>query len=284
MKTSQIDSAYLEARSLVREHDPTRYLALLFSPVDKRSALFSLYAFHSEISRVRDLISQPLPGEIRLQWWRDTIERSDGGGHPIATALLNTIDMYNLPKQAFYNMIEAYIFDLYDDLLPTWQDLIGYYGETHSALFRLASLIISDGENNQTTDICGSAGVAYGLTYHLAQTAHNTHKGKIYIPQEVLDMNTISSTQFLAEGNNEHLKKMFGYLRAKIWDQMAQAHAAANRARSFGFSTQLQSVFLPLAIIKPTLQKMTKNDHNPMLSDIKIANWQKIIAMIRFRL
>ena len=43
--------------------------------------------------RVRDRIREALPGEIRLQWWRDVLEgRSAGGGHPVAAALLDAIE------------------------------------------------------------------------------------------------------------------------------------------------------------------------------------------------
>ncbi len=37
----------------------------------RRGALQALYAFNAEIAGIRDRIRQPLPGEIRLQWWRD---------------------------------------------------------------------------------------------------------------------------------------------------------------------------------------------------------------------
>jgi phytoene synthase len=60
--------------ALVREADRDRYLAALFAPADRRGALFSLYAFDIEISRIRDLAREPMPGEIRLQWWREVLE------------------------------------------------------------------------------------------------------------------------------------------------------------------------------------------------------------------
>ncbi len=60
--------------ALVREADRDRYLATLFAPADRRGALFSLYAFDIEISRIRDVAHEPMPGEIRLQWWREVLE------------------------------------------------------------------------------------------------------------------------------------------------------------------------------------------------------------------
>src|ERR1700754_3588912 len=98
----------------VRAADHDRYLTALYAPADKRDALFSLYAFNAEIAGIRDRIHEALPGEVRLQWWRDLIADNDGAsvGHPVADALKATISGHRLPKQAFDNMLEARIFDL----------------------------------------------------------------------------------------------------------------------------------------------------------------------------
>ena len=68
--------------ALVREADRDRYLATLFAPAEHRDALFALYAFNVEIARVRELAREPMPGEIRLQWWREVLagERARRGG------------------------------------------------------------------------------------------------------------------------------------------------------------------------------------------------------------
>ena len=75
--------------TLVREADKDRFLATLFAPAPRRRALHALYAFNVEIARVRELAREPMPGEIRLQWWRDVLGGAAhrGGGHPVASAL-----------------------------------------------------------------------------------------------------------------------------------------------------------------------------------------------------
>src|ERR671926_643162 len=95
--------AYAHCADLVRDADKDRFLAALFAPEPARRGLLALYAFNVEVSRVRDRVSEPLPGEIRLQWWRDAISAREGGldgghpgrgaaadaaAHPVAAALL----------------------------------------------------------------------------------------------------------------------------------------------------------------------------------------------------
>src|SRR6185312_10902836 len=96
-----------ETVRVVREGDRDRYLSVLFAPEAKRPALLALYAFNVEIARVRDLVHEPLPGEIRLQWWCDAIAgKTPAAGNPPAEALIGTIRAHDLPLAAFDNYLE----------------------------------------------------------------------------------------------------------------------------------------------------------------------------------
>src|SRR5450432_3617982 len=122
---------------LVRSHDFVRYASSLFVPADRRRGLLALYAFHAEICRIRDQVSQPLPGEIRLQWWTDMLaaqnrnqdrNQDDGGagGNPVAAELLRAIGEYRLPVAPLSRLIEEHQSDLYNDPMPTLAALEGY--------------------------------------------------------------------------------------------------------------------------------------------------------------
>ena len=63
---------------LVRKQDPDRYLACLFAPEASGPHLLALYSFSLEMARVRELVSEPLTGEIRMQWWRELLTARGG--------------------------------------------------------------------------------------------------------------------------------------------------------------------------------------------------------------
>ena len=63
---------------IARKADPDRAIAALFAPPDTRDDLFALFAFNAELARIADQVTEPGLGAIRLQWWREGIER--GGG------------------------------------------------------------------------------------------------------------------------------------------------------------------------------------------------------------
>ena len=69
--------------AIVRRHDRDRFQTALFAPAARREALFALYAFNYEIARVRESVTQPMLGHIRLEWWRENIAAAfDGGPRP----------------------------------------------------------------------------------------------------------------------------------------------------------------------------------------------------------
>ncbi|MFD0937094.1 phytoene/squalene synthase family protein, partial [Methylobacterium trifolii] len=159
--------ALRHCEALVRAGDPDRYFATLFAPEPFRPHLFALYAFSLTIARVREAASNPMAGEIRLQWWRDALQgeaRGDVKANPVAAAVEDAIVRRRLGRQPFVDLIDARVFDLYDDPMPRLNDLEGYCGETASALFRLASLVLGDGSEPGGAAAAGHAGVAYGIT------------------------------------------------------------------------------------------------------------------------
>ena len=272
--------AYNEARKVVQQNDPDRYFSTLFAPDDRRRHLFALYAFNIEIARIRDLISQPLPGEVRLQWWRDLLEAGEeSSAHPVAAALLDTVKQNRLPVQALINMLDARIFDLYDDVMPDWHNIEAYCGETSSAVFRLATLILSKGEENNTAEICGHAGIAYAFCAFLRNLPKHSRRGQIYFPQEALNDHNLKREDILNCQITPDINTLLSQTRSKVWDHLAQTHAFAR-----SLDRQFQPVFLPLATTKPYLKQMTKTTYQPFKTHIDLANWQRIWAMVMFRL
>ncbi|MBV2187356.1 MAG: squalene/phytoene synthase family protein, partial [Rhizobium sp.] len=115
----------------LRDLDRDRYLASLLTPAKARGAIAALYAFNAEIARLRDVVREPLPGEVRLQYWRDLLQGSAHGSteaNPVAAALTDAIRTHRLPVPALIGMIEARVFDLYDDPMETTAMFEGYAG------------------------------------------------------------------------------------------------------------------------------------------------------------
>src|SRR5215470_18187993 len=136
---------FAHCHQIVRDTDKDRFLATLYAPANRRGPLFALYAFNAEVARVREAIREPMAGEIRLQWWRDALERPGSGevrANPVASALLDTVVRFRLPVAALVELLDARAFDLRNDPMPTIDALEAYAGLTSSALIDLAVRIL----------------------------------------------------------------------------------------------------------------------------------------------
>jgi phytoene synthase len=265
--------AYAECEAAIRAADRDRWLASLFAPAEIRPYLHALYAFNLEIARVRDLVSDPLPGEMRLQWWRDAIEgvaRGEVSGYPQAAALLDTIQRFRLPTKPLIDMIEARTFDLYDDLMPSIGDLEGYCGETSSALIRFATIILAGGEEPHCADCAGHAGVAYALTGLLRAFAWSCARGQVFLPEEVLRRHGLSRDMVLHGGNNRAIQQSLKEIRALAWRHLNETR------QQIGFvKGAIAAAFLPVSLVAPYLAQMEKGGYDPYRTRIEIPQWRR---------
>jgi 15-cis-phytoene synthase len=242
-------AAYDFSMTALRDSDRDRYLACLLSPPNKRGPLSALYAFHAEIARIRDVARDPLPGEIRLQWWRDVLgdpRGTSGEGNPLAEALLTCVQAYQLPVSVLQDMIDARIFDIYDDPMESRSSLEGYAGETASALIQLASLILDPAHAQQSASAAGHAGVAQTIAGLLLLLPLHRRRGQVYLPAELLAATGLDRDAFLA-GQDEDA--VTGAIRA--FAGLGRDYLAKARADAKEISAANRFAFIPLALAEP---------------------------------
>jgi phytoene synthase len=264
---------------LLREGDPDRWLACRFIPVAHRPGVVALYSFSLEIARVRELVSGPLPGEIRLQWWRDALT---GAGHgdvrsnPVASALLDTIARYRLPLKPITDLIDARIGDLYDDPPPTLNDLEGYCGETSSALMRLSSLILADGGDPGPAPVAGTAGVAYALTGLLRAFGWHASQGRVMLPADLMQRHGVAREDILAGRSSIGLMLALGELRSLARQRLQESR---DGLRDVPKSTR--PAFAPLGLVGPMLTALDRHAEAPFSPPPDLAPWKKPVLLWR---
>jgi 15-cis-phytoene synthase len=274
-----LDWAYEEARQFLRRFDKDRYAACLFAPPAKRKHLFALYAFSAEIARVRDIVSDPLPGEIRHQWWRDLLEgevRGDAGANPLAAALLRTIQEHHLPIKPLVDLIEARAFDLYDDPMPTWLDLEGYCGETSSSLIMLAAMILAPTAKPTYAEAAGHAGVTFAITGLLRSFPWHAARGQIYIPVELIKEKGLTQADLFNGQASPLLKDVLSAMRDR-----ARHHLAQTRAHIGDVRAEIAPAFLHMALCEPYLERMDEIDYDPFRSIVELGELKRMYVMWR---
>jgi phytoene synthase len=271
--------AYAHCEALVREGDPDRWYASLYAPAGTRPHLLALAAFSLEVARVRDAVSSPMPGELRLQWWRDALQgeaRGDVRAHPVAAALDDTLVKARLPRQPLVDLIDARVFDLYDDPMPSTRDLEGYCGETASCLIRLGSLILATGSEPGGAAAAGHAGVAYAVTGLLRALPWHARRGQVYLPADVLKAHGVTREDIVAGRGGPGLLGACADLRALV-----RRHLAAYAAERATIATVAAPAFLPVALVEGYLAQMDRPGYDPLASVIEMPNWRRIWRLWR---
>jgi phytoene synthase len=247
---------------LVRNHDFVRYASTLFMPAAQRRALLAVYAFNTEISRVREQVSQPLPGEMRLQWWTDMLAGSGHGGiegNPVAAELLLAIRDFRLPVEPLLRLIEEHQFDLYNDPMPSMAALEGYVTDTSSALFSLGARIVT-WPSEAIDHLARHAGLAQGIAQVIAALPIDAARRQLFVPVQLLESHGSGMEEVYAG-------KQTSSTRAAI-DQLigeARAHLATAFELLAAVPPEARQVFLPLALVRRDLTRMSRADTDPFV-------------------
>jgi phytoene synthase len=249
--------AYCE--QVVRDTDKDRFLAALFVPANRRAALMALYAFNAEIARVREAIRDPMAGEVRLQWWRDAIERPGTGearANPIASALLDTVVRFRLSVARLLELIEAREFDLYNDPMPTVAALEAYADKTASVLFDLASRLLD--AQADVSVVVRHAGRAYAIAGLLRAFPLHAARGQLYLPLELLHRHGARPDDVFAGRASTELVAALAELRA-----IARSHVEACRHDRATISATVAPALLPVALVPVYLARLERLGGTP---------------------
>ena len=144
--------------------DPDRCRASMFADKTTRERLLLLYAFHYELAKVPELVSEPLIGAIRYQWWRDALAEIYEGKavrqHEVTTPLADLISECDLPRFWLDKLIDGRERDLDPRPFSNMEEAVDYCQNTSGLLMQIA-VKVTGAEPHETVMM---AGQAWGLT------------------------------------------------------------------------------------------------------------------------
>jgi phytoene synthase len=264
--------AFDHCQDLVRSGDKNRFLATLFAPQKYRRALYALYAFNLEVARTRELAREPMPGEIRLQWWRDVL---GGGGrgeidaHPVAAALRDAVVRYRLPPKMLLDLIDARAFDLYNEPVASLADLEQYAVHTSSALIELSARILCDGRDPRISGVARPAGIAYAIAGLLLALPAHSARGQLYLPVDLMQRYGAQAANAFAGEATTELRAVLAELRLRARQRLDAAHGLLKDAPA-----EVAPALLPVALVRPALERMERRSYQP-LHPIELPQWRR---------
>jgi 15-cis-phytoene synthase len=276
---SVLQDAYVHCEALIRTADKDRYLAALFAPAEARAHLHALYAFAGEIVRVRAVAREPLPGEIRLQWWRDVLNGGAWGevsANPVAAALIDTVARCGLPKERLIAFIDVHTFDLYDDAMASLADLDAYAEHTAGALFVLAAQILGGKAGAEASMAAAApAGIAWGVAQRLRSFPRDLAWRQMFVPLDLLAQHGVTRGEVEARRNTASLRAALAGLRGHARAAFSRFGAAAP-----DIPEPCAPAFLPATLVPQLLARLDAAANDPF-AEVEVAQWRRQCALWR---
>jgi len=182
---------------LVRQHDPDRFLLSLFAPEKAREALWALFAFNYEVAKTREVVSETMLGQIRLQWWRDALAKiyddplpPDGCSatgvleHEVVKPLAAAIREYDLPREELEALIYAREFDLEGVAPAHLEGLLIYLEHTNKPMLSLVMRILGADEEQEQLH---ALALNYGIAGILRAVPVHAQQRRCYLPSDLLE-------------------------------------------------------------------------------------------------
>ncbi|NNG05833.1 MAG: squalene/phytoene synthase family protein [Inquilinus sp.] len=184
-----IDDRLTPCGRLIRQYDSDRYLTALFASPDRREALFALAAFNLEIAKTREVVTEPLLGQIRLQWWRDALDemfRGEVRRHEVMMPLAKAVERHRLDRRQFERLLVVREFDLEDRPPADFAALEAYAVETSVPLVLLAYAVLATEPSSDGEGFANALGTATALTGIARAVPFHARQRRLYLPADLM--------------------------------------------------------------------------------------------------
>ena len=254
----------------VRKYDNDHFLAGLFTPADRREATFALYAFNLEIAKTREVVSEPILGQMRLQFWRDGIEAVYEDGpvprHEVMEPLAQAARGLGLSRALFDKLIDAREADLDDTPPADLTCLVNYAEVTGAPLVQLALEIVGVRDAAAMT-AARHVGIAYALSGILRAVPFLARQHRQRLPDDLMQRHGAGSEDLFAGRSTPQLRPVVGEIA-----EVARKHLAEARALRREVPKAAVPALLPATLADLHLSVIAREDNDVFAPRVMLAN------------
>ena len=263
----------------LRTGDADRFYTAMFAAPAPRKRLLALYAFNLEVARTRERVSEPMLGQIRLQWWREALDEMAAGNvrnHPVCTALHDWLgDGFPAEVRTRLDAIlTARELDLEDSAFPTLDSFRDYAAETGGTLLELG-LLATGTAGKGIEPVARHVGTAYAITGLIRAIPFAGTVGRMLIPQDVLA--GVGATDSASRRDPERMRDAVSVLA----DQAAESLLAARQAaRGVRVRSAARPVLLHRALAEMYLNRIRRAGHDLSSPRLDPDNFNRISRLL----
>lgn len=265
----------------VRRLDRDRYLCALFAPREARPALLALAALNLELARVREAVSEPLLGEIRLQWWRDAIAgiyAGEAAAHPVALALADAVAGHGLTRAHLDRLVDARALDLTDEPPADLAALEDYAEGTAASLVRLGCEALGV-RATAAHAAARHVGIAWALVGLVRAVPFHAAQRRLYLPRDLLEGAGVTAEEVFARRPKPGLARVAGQVLDAAERRLADARALAPEV-----PIAARPALLPAALAELYLTRLRRAGNDPFAPGLDVGVPLRLWRLWRYRL
>lgn len=249
------------------------YYSFLFLPSEQRKAITALYAFCREVDDIVDECSDQDVARIKLQWWRETMEKTFQGSpeHPVQHALSHSIKQFDLPLKYFLEIIEGMAMDLTIHRYASFNELSLYCYRAAGVVGLMAAEIFGY-QDRDALKYAHNLGMAFQLTNILRDVREDAERNRIYIPLDEMAHFGVTEADILEFKDTEAMRKLMQYQakRANQYYEKAYAYLSENDRY------QQRSGLIMAAIYQEILRSIEEKDYQVINGRISLTPFKKL--------
>jgi phytoene synthase len=249
-------------------------------PKDRREAMFALYAFCREVDDIADESPTFDLKQRGLQLWRERLRQlfhDRKASDSITKALSIALDRFPLVEEDFQAIIDGMAMDANAPICaPTLATLDLYCDRVASAVGRASVRIFGDSTENGM-DVAHHLGRALQMTNILRDLAEDAGRGRLYLPEEILSRNGITTREPFKVVRHPHLAAACRELANVARQHFSDADDAMKRcpAKAMRPARIMRNYYLAI------LNQLVKEGWRNPLKRVTLPRWRKLYLALR---
>ncbi|KAG1053557.1 hypothetical protein G6F43_004369 [Rhizopus delemar] len=260
----RLESSLKYCKDLTRQRDYDGYLCVPFYPSHLRNTQYAIRAFNIELASIRENISKPEIGKMRMQFWKDTLDKIYTGKppqQPIALALSEALKASKLSAIWMKRIINERASNLDDHQFMTIKDMETYAENTQSSLLylQLESLGIKDVNADHAISHIGKM---IGIATFLRALPFHVSQKRLVLPAEITAKYDVSQENVF-RGQVDGMDDVVYDVATAAYDQLLTARSLLKSIPDEAFPVLLSAV--PYVKYLENLEKVNFNPFDPLL-------------------
>jgi phytoene synthase len=179
--------AYEHCRRVARDSGSSFYAGMRLLPVERRNALFAVYALARRIDDVADDDGAPADKLAELGKIRRGLEQLDEGVDPVLVALADASTRFPIPVAAFGELVDGAEMDVRGTRYATFDELELYCRCVAGSIGRLSLGVFDCSDRARAEPLADELGIALQIGNILRDVGEDAANGRVYLPRDDLE-------------------------------------------------------------------------------------------------